>query len=246
MGTVLGFLFNLLLQWYVWVPLVLVLAYYTWKNYKIADHLETTEGVLLVLEIPKANDKQELAAEQMFASLHGILRDKGELKENSGWQEHISFEIAAVGTRIRFYVWVPKHLQNFVEGQIYAQYPSVQIHEAEEDYTKRHIQHPIVYTADLTLTDNEMLPIKTFQSFEVDPLAGITATLGKLDSNDEEIWIQVEARPIADDWHRRASSYVERVKGAGGNADWGMMSYFIRIIEALWSPPTNTGGESKP
>ncbi len=246
MGTVLGFLFNLLLQWYVWVPLVLILAYYTWRNYKIADILETTEGVLLVLEIPKANDKQELAAEQMFASLHGILRDKSELKENRGWQEHISFEIAAVGKLIRFYVWVPKHLQNFVEGQIYAQYPSVQIHEAEDDYTKRHIQHPVVYTADLTLTDNEMLPIKTFQSFEVDPLAGITATLGKLDSNDEEIWIQVEARPIADDWHRRASAYVEKSKGSGSNLDWGMMGYFVSIVEALWTPPTGTATDSKP
>ncbi len=246
MGSVLGFLFNLLLQWYVWLPLVLILAYYTWRNYKMADHLESTDSVLLILEIPKANDKKELAAEQMFASLHGILRDKRELRESGGWQEHISFEIAAVGKLIRFYVWVPKHLQNFVEGQIYAQYPTVQIHEAEDDYTKRHIQHPVVHTSELTLSDNEMLPIKTFQSFEVDPLAGITATLGKLDGSDEEIWIQVLTRPVADDWHRRASAYVERVKGAGANIDWGVMSYLIKIIEALWTPPTDGGGESKP
>lgn len=246
MGTVLGFIFNLLMQWYVWLPLVLILAYYTWRNYRMADLLETTESVLLILEIPKANDKQELAAEQMFASLHGILRDKRELRESGGWQEHISFEIAAVGTLIRFYVWVPKHLQNFVEGQVYAQYPTVQIHEADEDYTKRHLQHPVVYTAELTLSDNDMLPIKTFQSFEVDPLAGITATLGKLDSNDEEIWIQVVTRPIADDWHKRASSYVEQVKGSGLQLDWGAMSYFIRILEALWAPPSGSAGENKP
>ena len=246
MGTVLGFLFTLLLQWYVWLPLVLILAYYTWRNYKVADHLESTEGVLLILEIPKANDKQELAAEQMFASLHGILRDARELRESGGWQEHISFEIAAVGKLIRFYVWAPKHLQNFVEGQIYAQYPTVQIHQADEDYTKRHIEHPVVYTAELTLSDNDMLPIKTFQSFEVDPLAGITATLGKLDGTNEEIWIQVLARPVADDWHKRASAYVERVKSGGGGIDWGAMSYLIRIIEALWTPPTGTGPESKP
>ena len=35
---------------------------------------QDVESVLLALEIPKANDKSELAAEQMFASLHGILR----------------------------------------------------------------------------------------------------------------------------------------------------------------------------
>lgn len=247
MGTFIGFLLNLLLQWYVWIPIVLVLAYYTWRNYKIADHLEATENALIILEIPKANDKQELAAEQMFASLHGILRDRRELRESGGWQEHISFEIAAVGKLIRFYVWVPKHLQNFVEGQIYAQYPTVQIHEADEDYTRRHIEHPVVHTAELTLSDNEMLPIKTFQSFEVDPLAGITATLAKLDTQSEEVWVQVLTRPIADDWHRQASSYVEKIKNGGGiSLDWGSMSYFLRILEALWTPPATTGGEAKP
>jgi hypothetical protein len=62
-----------------------------------------------------------MAAEQLFASLHGILRDKSELKLNGGIQEHLSFEIASVNGQIRFYVWVPKALQSFVEGQIYAQ-----------------------------------------------------------------------------------------------------------------------------
>ena len=117
----------------------MVLGYLTWRNYKAADQIAHTDNRLLILEIPKANDKKELAAEQMFASLHGILRDRKELRESGGWQEHVSFEIAAVGKLIRFYVWVPRHLQNFVEGQIYAQYPTVQIHTADEDYTKRHL-----------------------------------------------------------------------------------------------------------
>ncbi|MGB3023723.1 MAG: DUF87 domain-containing protein [Candidatus Saccharimonadales bacterium] len=248
MGSLIGFIFSLLLQWYVWIPLVAVLGYLTWRNYRAAEHIEAAEMSLLVLEIPKTNDKKELAAEQMFASLHGILRDRKELKESGGWQEHISFEIAAVGKLIRFYVWVPKHLQNFVEGQIYAQYPTVQIHEAEEDYTKRHLEHSVVHTAELTLSDNEVLPIKTFESFEVDPLASITATLAKMDSNDEEIWIQILARPIADDWHRRAAAYVQKVRGGGGSGlSFGDPSYFLKILEALWTPPAGgAGGEAKP
>ena len=35
---------------------------------------------LLMLEVPRTNDKKELAAEQMLAALHGILRTKRELK----------------------------------------------------------------------------------------------------------------------------------------------------------------------
>ena len=118
--------FEFLLQWYVWLPLAVVLLTLAYLNFKKADEMqEYFESVLLVLEIPKANDKQELAAEQLFASLHGILRDSAELKYSEGVQEHLSFEIASVDGQIRFYVWVPKVLRNFVEGQIYSQYPTV-------------------------------------------------------------------------------------------------------------------------
>jgi hypothetical protein len=78
---------------------------------------------LLMLEVPRTNDKKELAAEQMLAALHGILRTKRELKLSGTLQEHISLEVAAIGQRLRFYIWTPKHLQAFVEGQIYAMKP---------------------------------------------------------------------------------------------------------------------------
>lgn len=240
----LGSIFEFLLQWYVWMPIVGVLLYLAWRNNQKANHIQSTDPVLLVLEIPRTNDKQELAAEQLFASLHGILRDRIELKQSGGVQEHVSFEMASINKMIRFYVWTPRHLRNFVEGQIYAQYPTVQIHEAEEDYTRRHITHSVVNTAELTLVDNEVLPIKTFTNFEVDPLAGITATLAKLEDEDEELWIQVIARPIADDWHQRASRYVEQVKKGGsvGISGGGGMSFISQILELLWKPPENTGG----
>jgi hypothetical protein len=248
MGDLIAWLFGLLLQWYIWIPLAVLLLYLAWRNNKQAETLDTTEHVLITLEIPRANEKQELAAEQLFASLHGILRDKRELRMTGGLQEHISFEIAVIDKLIRFYVWVPKHLQNFLEGQIYAQYPTVQIHTLDEDYTKRDFKHSVVYTQELTLTDNEMLPIKTFQSFEVDPLAGITATLAKLEDASEEVWIQVLTRPIADDWHKRANAYASRIKN--GNASFDLMGgggkYLMQALEALWKPPEQGAGSAGP
>ena len=244
MGDLIAWLFGLLLQWYIWIPLAALLLYLAWRNNRQAETIDTTEHVLITLEIPRANDKQELAAEQLFASLHGILRDRRELRMTGGLQEHISFEIAAIDKLIRFYVWVPKHLQNFLEGQIYAQYPTVQIHTLDEDYTKREFQHSVVYTSELTLTDNEMLPIKTFQNFEVDPLAGITATLAKLEDSSEEVWIQVLVRPIADDWHKRANSFASRIKNGSANTDFlsGGGKFFLQALEALWKPPEQGAG----
>lgn len=234
----LSILFGLLGKWYIWLPVAAVLGYLAMRNNKRAKVAGETEHVLLILEIPRTNDKKELAAEQMFASLHGILRNKQELASQGGLQEHISFEIAAIDKRIRFYVWLPKYLQNFVEGQIYAQYPAVQIHTADEDYSSRSLKNTVTYTAELGLVDNEVLPIKTFQSFEVDPLAAMTATLAKLEDPDEEVWIQFLVRPVSDDWHRKSSRYVARVKSGmirsgGHNATY----YALRTLEALWKPP---------
>lgn len=232
---------NLLLQWYVWLPIVLVLTFLTFRNYRQIDSIKAIESTLLILEIPKANDKQELAAEQLFASLHGILRDKVELKRNGGFQEHLSFEIASVDGQIRFYVWVPKTLQSFVEGQIYSQYPTVQIHTADEDYVAHERRHSVVYTSELTLTDSEYLPIKTFQSFEVDPLAGITGTLAKLESTGEELWVQVLVRPIADDWHKASDSWIKTVKNGNPLAILTGEGFNLRwvggLFAALAKPP---------
>jgi len=229
---------EILMQWYVWLPVVIILGFLTWRNWRKIDAATTVESDLLVLEIPKANDKKELAAEQMFASLHGILRDRNELRESRGLQEHLSFEIASVNGQIRFYVWVPKTLRSFVESQIYSQYPTVQIYEAEEDYVAHERAHSIVHTAEITLTDNEMLPIKTFQSFEVDPLAGITGTLAKLESTGEEIWVQMLVQPIADEWHKSSEKWVKSVRsGRQFNVSSGLWQWFSGLLEALWKPP---------
>lgn len=245
--AVIGTIINFLTQWWVWLPLVAVLAYLTWQNRRKALNAASSDHVVLLLEIPRANDKKELAAEQMFASLHGILRPKPELMREGILQEHISFELASIGKRIRFYVWTPKHLQNFVEGQIYAQYPTVQIHEVKEDYADRDISQAIIHTSEMSLTDQEVLPIKTFQSFEVDPLAAITATLAKLETDDEEMWIQIMARPIDDSWHKRGSKFIDQLKNGGGlfggDGFGAFMRFLGQVFEALWKPPEASEGQ---
>ncbi|MBQ6313940.1 type IV secretion system DNA-binding domain-containing protein [Candidatus Saccharibacteria bacterium] len=235
-----------------WIPVVAILAFLTYRNYKKLNKLKVlnVDSVLLMLEIPRENDKKELAAEQLFASLHGILRDKQELKNSGGVQEHLSFEIVSTAGQIRFYVWTPKVLQSFVEGQIYSQYPTVQIYKMNEDYVDDRTKYPVSYSAELGLVDNEALPIKTFDSFEVDPLAGITGTLAKLSpDNSEELWIQILARPIPDDWHKTSTDkWVSKIKSGkkpllSGAIDW---TWIVEVLGALFRPPAGgTASEVK-
>jgi len=136
-----------------------------------AEWLSSQTFVVLSISVPKDNDKTAASAEQFFAALHGIYRD------NPIEQEHISFEIVARKDAITFYVFAPLHLRDFVEGQLYAQYPNLQIRQVP-DYTKDIVldgQH--VAATIIKLTKEDVYPIKTFQSSDVDPLASITAVV---------------------------------------------------------------------
>lgn len=195
-------------------------------KFNMTNKVEAQRGVVLLLQVPRTNDKKELAAEQMFASLHGLLTIPTNNFLKPVVRERISFEIAVRKKRIGFYVWVPEYLKSFVEEQIYAQYPSVQISEVE-DYAESLAGGTILAT-ELKLTQSDVLPIKTFQSFEVDPLAAITATLAKFEDH-EEAWIQLLIRPAATGWHKKSERYVAGIKG-GGKASLAAM---------LWSPPAN-------
>ena len=189
------------------------------------------DGVVLLLQVPRTNEQKELAAEQMFASLHGLLTlpTAGLLKPVK--RERVSFEIAVLKKRIGFYVWVPQYLKSFVEEQIYAQYPTVHISEIP-DYTVNDEQEfTTVLSCELKLINHDALPIKTFQSFEVDPLAAITAALAKFE-DDEEAWIQLVIRPASHNWHKRSERYIANLKGKSMSSG--------AVLAALW------GSEHKP
>lgn len=197
-----------------------------------------TEGVLLALEVPKENESTALAAELMFASLHGIYRP-----EAKKGQEHISFEMQAKEKSIRFFVWTPKQLQGYVEGQIYAQYPGVLVREFK-DYADAGKIIGTAVSADLNLIREDLFPIKSFDSFDVDPLSAITATLSKLEG-DAQIWVQILIRPVDDSWRNRAVKYISDVKA--GRKGFG--ATLIKGLTGLASDVVRTaisGGATTP
>jgi hypothetical protein len=185
--------------------------------------------VMLLLQVPRTNDKKELAAEQLFAALHGLLVFPPEKRFQAARHVRISFEVAVQHKRIGFYVCVPKYLKDFVEEQIYAQYPNVQISEVP-DFSRDEQAGTEILSAEMRLINNPALPIKTFQSFEVDPLASITATLAKFDEN-EEAWIQLVMQPAAKNWHKRSERYISGLRGGGSGSTSGT------ILKAFWAPP---------
>lgn len=159
-----------------------------------------TKAVLLIIEVPKDNEKTPLAAETLFSSLHGIGNNR------------LSFEIEAKEKSIRFYVWVPEDLRGYVESQIYAQYPNINIYETK-DYSSpsKVADDAFMVSTELAFKKEDFYPIKTFVNFTVDPLAAITAILSKLDSS-ENVWIQIIVTPEDDSWRDRAISFITAIK----------------------------------
>ncbi|MEX0621533.1 MAG: type IV secretion system DNA-binding domain-containing protein [Candidatus Woykebacteria bacterium] len=165
---------------------------------------EISNGVLLSISLPRENEKLPTAAEQMFASLHGIL------DFTPGIQEHLSLEMASSLDGIKFYVFAPTAFKNFVESQIYAQYPDAEIREAV-DYAKSIPAGSFVSSTEIVLDKEFIFPIKTFRDFEVDPLAAITSALVSVQPG-EQLWVQLLVRPVDDFWQDRGHEYVQMVR----------------------------------
>ncbi|MCX6812835.1 MAG: type IV secretion system DNA-binding domain-containing protein [Candidatus Berkelbacteria bacterium] len=159
----------------------------------------------LIIEVPRNNEKAPLAAEQMFASLHGIYSDA------LPFQHHLSFEIVSVDKFVQFYVQVPKTLIDFVEGQIYAQYPTVEINRTPDYAKKTDLINKFSAGCELTTTKLDVYPLKIFSDFEVDPLSAITSVMSKINPG-EEVWLQVLIRPVADDWQEKGIKHIEKIR----------------------------------
>ena len=158
------------------VPIIVItLIYKSNQIRKKMDWFKSLKFTTLRILVPKNNEKTPMAAEQMFAALHGIF------KKGSQFQDYFSFEIASREKYIQFYAHVPCHLKDFVEGQIYSQYPTAEIAQVD-DYVleeREKIEKGELKMAgtEMKLTNPDVYPIKTFLNFEVDPLSGITGVL---------------------------------------------------------------------
>lgn len=219
---------------------------------------------LIEVRVSKENENGPIVAEQIFSSLHGIYKKLGFWRTLFGaTQDKISFEVANTGSHIKFFVAFPSKYTNSIEGQIYAQYPDVEILEVK-DYSifermevavgetlnkpsnekglipvqdlpkiqnKKEFKsldpYQNIYGAELSFSDPTIYPIKRYVQFEdkitrkaVDPIAGITATLAKLNDVEEQAWVQIVVRPLSDKWRILFTKCVKIVnKGIWANIE---------------------------
>lgn len=170
--------------------------------------------------------KSSLSAENMFSSLHGLLKDEPDL------QEQVSFEMVASGDRgIRFYVTTPSNVLKFVESQIYAQYPSAHINIVPDYTPSINSAHTNYEVSHLSFSKPYYFPIKSFRDFETDPISSMTSSVSNL-LPGEEVWMQVLVRPLPDVWQQDGFDYVNAVReGMDYSKSKPVFNLFFDIIK---------------
>ncbi|MBL7154983.1 MAG: type IV secretory system conjugative DNA transfer family protein [Candidatus Portnoybacteria bacterium] len=182
-------------------------------------------------EVPKSEKEIISVMEQLYASLSNIRETKDVFIYG---QPHLVFELATpqVGEEIIFYLAVPRGYEEVIEKQIHGFYPEASIVRTE-DYN---IFNPAgaVSGAYLKLARSYVLPFKTYQNLEKDPLNEITNTLSKLEEKGEGAAIQIVFRPTSLKWQKlsrdiakemqEGKSFPQAKSAAGSN-------WFVRLIK---------------
>lgn len=209
----------------------------TWLNYIRMVFIRKLSWILLEIKIPREITKSPRAMEVVLSALHNT--GDGNMLERY-WKGFLrtwySLEIISIGGQVHFFIYVQTFFRNFIEAQIYAQYPGAEIAEVE-DYGK------IISTADLksewdlwgaefSLNKEEAYPIRTYIEFgleagkikeeeKTDPLTSFLESLGSL-KEGEQIWFQILVRAATKDWKEKAEPIIEELqkkKGAPGEEE---------------------------
>jgi len=206
--------------------------------------------VTLPQEIKK--EKEELSleeqlktAEQFYSSLAGIKEKKRILNFLTG-SPAIVFEISVhrIGEEIYFYVACPRSLSGLVEKQILGFWPKAQIQPAT-DYNIFNPDGESIGT-EAVLTESQVLPLKTYKDFEIDPLSLITSVLTKLEREKEGATIQISIRSSKSPVKKMARRVIDLTKEGMGiesalaKAKFG---FFQQLLEAFFSPQKSKGKE---
>lgn len=192
----------------VFAPIALAIEFWrTWVKYVKAKFIAAQATCVLELRIPKGEAKSPLAMELFMTSLHqtggeSTWYDRNILGKSRPW---FSLELVSIEGTIHFFIWTRERWRGWIESQLYAQFPDIEIHKVE-DYTKSidfNLDEYNMWGADYTKTQPSHIPIKTYvkygldkdpdEQFKIDPMTSVFELLGSF-GKGEQYWLQIGLR----------------------------------------------------
>jgi len=141
---------------------------------------------ILEIIVDRNNEKWAWVFEHILIILHQAYDDyhKWFFGKKKFKAPSFSLEISKIGNRIRFFIISPVKYSNFLQNQIYAHFPNVEINEVK-DYLKNIPENKII-VGEVWHSKHFLYPIKTFTQLQVegqkdivDPYSSITSALGR-------------------------------------------------------------------
>lgn len=191
----------------VWLPFLLRAgAVKLWYVLKRSEFIAKQQYILLEIKPPRNLVKTPLAMEAFLSAIHltggestWYSRFKGAIRP------FYSLELASFEGQVHFFIWTRANLRRIIEGQLYAQYPGVQIVESP-DYTRFISTRPedwVVWGCDFLATNKNPLPLKTYVEYgldqvqkepeQIDPLSNLIEFMTSI-GKGENIWLQFVIR----------------------------------------------------
>jgi len=199
---------------------------------------KSLKHVLLQVAVPRDNEIKIDAAEQMISALNSMY--KGGKLSFLRLQEHFSFEIVGLPEDIRFYLSVPKKLQDMLEKQIHGAYPGAEIKEVPEYNIFSEIGK--VAYAEFQFRSFAYMPIKVYKDLPVDPLSAITSALAKM-KEGEGAAVQVLIAPAGTKWKAAGRRFLAKTKKSESDPEKASYKMDPKQIEAIENKCSKPGFE---
>jgi len=202
------------------VPLSLLILSRFWQKKDVKEDVNSLACLLVQVprEVKKDNqaneplkDFKDLIApmEQLYSSLTTVIHQRNWLDWLFSSPAHISFEIVSIGNVISFYVVCPKRIKDLVERQVHSYFTYAEISRVKAPAFFSQ-ESPAIAGVAFELAKSYVLPFKTYQSLETDPLSAITTALTKLQGQGN-VAVQLLIRPISENWRVHTAVASQRV-----------------------------------
>jgi len=194
-------------------------VFFRWRA--TAQH-GTFETTTLLVTVPRFRHKEQTeragtkeqmqealaSAESFFGAIGGLKAEHGFHPWLFGRHDEMSFEVVAINKEIRFYVTMPREMEQTVMQQLSAAYPDA-FPEPVEDYN---IFAPdsVILGSYLVFKREHAFPIKTFRKMDKDPLDAITNVLSKVPEGEGAAF-QFVVRSAPKHWRSRGIAIAQRM-----------------------------------
>ncbi len=191
----------------IWLPIITFLLFFEYWMYFVQKQFDLSQGrVTLEIKVPQDVFKSPEAMELVLVQLHQTAAPDNHIQTYWDGKHPPTYglEIVSRGGDVRFYMNVPrKKFKNIAESQLYAQYPGIEVHELDIDYTAEIPWDPeqfSYFSIHFGLKKADALPIKTYTEYgldkmpkeeeKVDPISSMIEAIA-IAGPGEYIWAQI-------------------------------------------------------